>query len=51
MLSHITIVETMESCETEMNHVAMTIINPQKEYWKSQGSNQSPHSQVLYATD
>ena len=25
-----------------MNPVAMTIINPRKEYWPSQGSNQQP---------
>ena len=26
-----------------MNAVAMTIINPRKEYWPSRGSNQRPH--------
>ena len=37
----ITIVETMVSRERGMNPVAMTITNPQKEYWSSQGqSNQ-----------
>ena len=32
MLSHVTIVETMDSGERGMNPVAMTIINPRKEY-------------------
>ena len=41
-LSQITIVEIMDSSETGMNHVAMTLINPQKEYWLSKGSNQRP---------
>ena len=40
--SHITIVETMDSNERGMNPVAMTIINPRKEYWPSRGSNQRP---------
>ena len=40
--SHITIVKTMDSGERGMNHVAMTIINPQKKYWQSWGSNQQP---------
>ena len=40
--SHITNVETMNSGKRGMNHVAMTIINPRKEYWPSQGSNQRP---------
>ena len=39
---HLTIVEKMDSCERGMNPVAMTIINPQKEYWPSNGSNQQP---------
>ena len=30
---HATIVETTHSREREMNPVAMTIINPRKEYW------------------
>ena len=42
LLSHITIVETMDSGERRKNHVTMTIINPRKEYWPSQGSNQRP---------
>ena len=37
MLSHITIFETAVSGD-----VAMTIINPRKEYWPSQGSNLRP---------
>ena len=32
----------MDSGERGMNPVAMTIINPQKEYWPSRGSNQRP---------
>ena len=36
LLSNITIVETMDSGEREMNPVAMTIINPIKEYWPNQ---------------
>ena len=39
-ISHITIVETTDSGERGMNPVAMTIINPRKEYWPSRGSNQ-----------
>ena len=39
ILSHISIV----SGERGMNPVAMTMINPWKEYWPSQGSNQQPH--------
>ena len=34
--------QTAESSERGMNLVAMTIINPQKEYWPSQESNQRP---------
>ena len=41
-LSHITIVETEDCGERGMNPVAMTIINPRKEYWPSRGSNQRP---------
>ena len=37
-----TIVETTDSDERGMNPVAMTIINPRKEYWPSRGSNQRP---------
>ena len=36
------IVETIDSGETGMTPVAMTVINPQKEYWPSRGSNQRP---------
>ena len=32
LFSHVTIVETMDSCERGINPVAMTIINPRKEY-------------------
>ena len=32
----------MHRAERAMNPVAMTIINPRKEYWPSQGSNQEP---------
>ena len=35
-------VETMDSGERRMYPVIMTIINPQKEYWSSRGSNQQP---------
>ena len=42
LLSHLTIVETTDSGDTGMNPVAMTIINPRKEYWQSRGSNQRP---------
>ena len=37
LLSHTTIVEAIESAERGMNPVAMTIINPGKEYWPSRG--------------
>ena len=43
LFSHITIVETTDSGERGRNPVAMTIINPRKEYWPSRGSNQRPH--------
>ena len=33
-------VETMGNGERRMNPVTMTIINPRKEHWLSQGSNQ-----------
>ena len=42
LLSRITIVETTERGERGMNPVAMTIINPRKEYWPSRRSNQRP---------
>ena len=29
--------ETTDSCQRGMNHVAMTIINPRREYWPSRG--------------
>ena len=32
----------MDSGERGMNPVAMIIINPRKEYWRSHGSNQRP---------
>ena len=32
LLSHITNIDTKDSCERSMNPVAMTIINPRKEY-------------------
>ena len=32
----------MDSGERGMNPVAMTFINPRREYWPSQGSNQGP---------
>ena len=35
LLSHITIVETMNTGERGLNPVAMTIINPRKVYWPS----------------
>ena len=35
LLSHITIVITIDSSERQMNPGAMTIVNPQKEYWLS----------------
>ena len=36
------IVKTTDSGERGMNHVTMTIINPQIEYWPSRGLNQQP---------
>ena len=42
LLSLITIVETNDSGERGMNPVAMTIINPRKEFWLTLGSNQRP---------
>ena len=38
----LTIVETTDSGERGMNPVAMTIINPQREYWQNWGSSQGP---------
>ena len=40
LLSHIIIVETMDSGDRKMNSVTGTIINPLKEYWLSCGLNQ-----------
>ena len=42
LFSHITIVKITDSCEREMNPVPTAIINPQKEYFPSWGSNQRP---------
>ena len=42
LLSYLTTVKTTDSGERGMNPVSMTIINPWKEYWPSQGSNQRP---------
>ena len=42
LLSHITIVQTMDSSEREMTPVTMTNIKPQKGYWPSWGLNQRP---------
>ena len=39
LLSHIAIVEVMDSSERGINPVAMTIVNPQEEFW---ASNQRP---------
>ena len=51
-LFHVTTVEIMESGEGGMIPMAMTIINPQKEYWLSLGIEPvTSCSQVLYATD
>ena len=42
LLSHITIVETMESIQSGMNPVTMTIINPHKNIGRAWGSHQQP---------
>ena len=42
LLSHKTIVETINSGESGMNAAVMTIIYPRKEYCPSQGLNQRP---------
>ena len=44
LLSHITIVDTMDGGERGMNPVVMnkSNINPWKKYWLSQGSTQQP---------
>ena len=36
------LVETMGGGERAINHVAMTIINPRREYWLSRRSSQKP---------
>ena len=46
LLSHITIVDTMDSEEKVMNPVAMTISDPQKEYWLSYGAGQNLFGRV-----
>ena len=52
LLSHITIVETMESGERGMIPVAMTIINPRKEILSELGIEPATlFSQFLCATD
>ena len=54
VLSHIIIIETMDSGERGMDPVAMTIINPRKEYWSHRESNKRPSvlkSCRLQATD
>ena len=40
LLSRITTVKTMDVSERGMNHVAMSIIIPRKEYWSSYQSSQ-----------
>ena len=42
LLFHITIVETIDSADTGMNPVAVTIINPRKEFRPSRKLNQGP---------
>ena len=42
LLSHIAITETMDRYERGLNPVAVIIIDPRKEYWLCQGSNQPP---------
>ena len=46
LLSHITIIETTDSDERGMNPVAMTIINPRKEYcpWIEQATSKVERS-------
>ena len=52
LLSHITIFETMDIGKRGMDHVAMTIINPRKEYWPSPGLEpETSCSQVLYSIE
>ena len=53
LLSNTTTVEITDSGERGMTLVAMTIINPWKEYWPSRGSNQEPpvlKSAMLWAS-
>ena len=40
MLSHMTIVKTMDSSDRGMNPAAMTIVNPRKAYRPTRGSNE-----------
>ena len=42
LLSHITIIKTMDSSERGMNPVPLTINHPGKEYWPNWRSNQQP---------
>ena len=42
LLFHITIVDMKDSGGRGMNPVAMTIIDPEREYWQSWGSDQRP---------
>ena len=37
----------MDNGERGMNPVAMTIINPRKEYWPSRGSNRRPSGRQI----
>ena len=48
LLSHITIVETMDCSKRGMNPVATTIINPRKEYCLSRVSNQRSLFRLSY---
>ena len=51
LFSHTTIVKTMDTGETGMNPVTITIIDLFKEYWLNQGSTSYLLSlQLLYAT-
>ena len=52
LLFHITIIETMDIRERGINPVAMTTINPPKEYWLYRMSKSATScSKVLHATD
>ena len=51
LLCHIAIVETIDNCERGMNPVAMTIINPRKEYARIVPATSSPqHYRLSYGT-